>query len=192
MSITINGNGTVTGISAGGLPAGCITSATLASGVGGKVLQIQTATKTDQTNETLAGGAVSSSDISGLQVTITPSSSSNKIILTCTLTMSSYDNSFLFYKNGSVISGATGNADGTKKRVFGEQYLGSGYTMFGNTFQYVDTAGGTSAITYGPRIKNTGSASRIYYVNVNHQGRSGVGAYDIVGASTFTAMEIKA
>tara|TARA_B000000532_G_scaffold242380_1_gene236283 strand:+ start:53 stop:631 length:579 start_codon:yes stop_codon:yes gene_type:complete len=192
MSITINGNGTVTGISAGGLPAGCITSATLASGVGGKVLQIQTVTKTNQFNETLAAGAISSSDISGLQVTITPSSSSNKILLTCSLTMSSYDNGFLFYKNGSVISGATGDADGTKKRIFAEQYLGSGYTMFGNTFQYVDTAGGTSAITYGPRIKNTGSASRIYYVNVNHQGRSAVSKPDLVGASTFTAMEIAA
>ena len=30
MSITINGNGTVTGLSAGGLPAGSVTSATLA------------------------------------------------------------------------------------------------------------------------------------------------------------------
>ena len=192
MSITINGNGTVTGIAAGGLPAGCITSATLASGVGGKVLQIQTVTKTNQFNETLAAGAISSSDISGLQVTITPSSSSNKILLTCSLTMSSYDNGFLFYKNGSVISGATGDADGTKKRIFAEQYLGSGYTMFGNTFYYIDTAGGTSSITYGPRVMNTGSASRIHYVNVNHQGRSVISKPDLVGASTFTAMEIAA
>ena len=38
MAIQINGNGTITGISAGGLPAGTVTSATLASGVGGKVL----------------------------------------------------------------------------------------------------------------------------------------------------------
>ena len=30
MSITINGNGTISGISSGGLPAGSITSATLA------------------------------------------------------------------------------------------------------------------------------------------------------------------
>ena len=32
MPITINGNGTITGISSGGLPAGTVTSATLASG----------------------------------------------------------------------------------------------------------------------------------------------------------------
>ena len=33
MAIQINGNGTITGISAGGLPAGSVTSATLASGL---------------------------------------------------------------------------------------------------------------------------------------------------------------
>ena len=32
MAIQINGNGTITGISSGGLPAGTVTSATLASG----------------------------------------------------------------------------------------------------------------------------------------------------------------
>tara|TARA_Y100001938_G_C7753011_1_gene264814 strand:+ start:46 stop:453 length:408 start_codon:yes stop_codon:yes gene_type:complete len=35
MPITINGSGTVSGISAGGLPDGCIQSADLAAGVGG-------------------------------------------------------------------------------------------------------------------------------------------------------------
>ena len=32
MAIQINGNGTITGISAGGLPAGSVTTATLADG----------------------------------------------------------------------------------------------------------------------------------------------------------------
>tara|TARA_B100000123_G_scaffold149648_1_gene110642 strand:- start:542 stop:1099 length:558 start_codon:yes stop_codon:yes gene_type:complete len=36
MPIVLNGDGTVSGISAGGLPDGCITAADLASGVGGK------------------------------------------------------------------------------------------------------------------------------------------------------------
>jgi len=35
MAITINGNGTVTGISVGGLPDGCVDADTLASGAGG-------------------------------------------------------------------------------------------------------------------------------------------------------------
>ena len=41
MAIQINGNGTITGISAGGLPAGTVTSATLANSVTtGKILQV--------------------------------------------------------------------------------------------------------------------------------------------------------
>ena len=60
MAITINGTGTITGISAGGLPANCITAAdlattldlssntvTLPSGTGGKILQIVQTEKTD-------------------------------------------------------------------------------------------------------------------------------------------------
>ena len=41
MPITFNGNGTVTGLAVGGLPDGTVDADTLASGVGGKVLQIQ-------------------------------------------------------------------------------------------------------------------------------------------------------
>ena len=54
MPITLSGSGTVTGISAGGLPDGIIQSADLASGVGGKVLQVQYAQKTDTASNNLA------------------------------------------------------------------------------------------------------------------------------------------
>ena len=37
MAIQINGNGTITGISSGGLPAGSVTSATLAAGAGNQI-----------------------------------------------------------------------------------------------------------------------------------------------------------
>ena len=40
MPIVLNGSGTVSGISAGGLPDGIIQAADLASGVGGKILQV--------------------------------------------------------------------------------------------------------------------------------------------------------
>ena len=39
MAIAFNGAGTITGISAGGLPDGIIQEADFATGVGGKVLQ---------------------------------------------------------------------------------------------------------------------------------------------------------
>ena len=76
MAIQINGNGTITGISAGGLPAGTVTSATLASGVGGKVLQVVTAELTTQASVT----GTTHID-TGLTASITPTSASNKILI---------------------------------------------------------------------------------------------------------------
>ena len=45
MPITFNGNGTVTGLAVGGLPDGTVDQDTLATGVGGKVLQQKSAKK---------------------------------------------------------------------------------------------------------------------------------------------------
>ena len=82
MAIQINGNGTITGISAGGLPAGTVTSATLASGVGGKVLQVISAVKTDRQSST----SDSFVDITGLSASITPSATTSKVLVQVNLT----------------------------------------------------------------------------------------------------------
>ena len=87
MPIAINGSGTVTGISVGGLPDGivdadmlaanAVTAGKLATGVGGKILQVVQTTKTDvfTTNTT------SYSDITGMSANITMTSSSNKVLI---------------------------------------------------------------------------------------------------------------
>ena len=77
MPITLNGNGTVTGISAGGLPSGIIQSANLATGVGGKVLQFVSSKKlgTQSTDST------SFVDINDMSCTITPIASNSKIYI---------------------------------------------------------------------------------------------------------------
>ena len=90
MAITINGTETITGISAGGLPDNCVTAAdlattldlssntvTLPSGTGGKILQVQTVNKDSQFSTT----STSFVDVTDLSVSITPSSSSNKILV---------------------------------------------------------------------------------------------------------------
>ena len=77
MPIVLNGSGTITGISAGGLPDGIIQAADLASGVGGKILQVKQTIKTDTTSTTSLNSFV---DISGMRVSITPSSTAVSII----------------------------------------------------------------------------------------------------------------
>tara|TARA_R100001443_G_scaffold31146_3_gene45128 strand:- start:114 stop:656 length:543 start_codon:yes stop_codon:yes gene_type:complete len=68
MPLTLNGSGTVSGISAGGLPDGCIQSADLAAGVGaGKLLKVHYA----QTDTSVTINTPSRAD-TGLAITFTP------------------------------------------------------------------------------------------------------------------------
>ena len=59
---------------------GAITAAKLASGVGGKVLQVVSTTKTDTFTVSTANSS-DPADITGLSVAITPASSSNKVLV---------------------------------------------------------------------------------------------------------------
>ena len=89
MAITINGTGTVSGLSVGGLPDGSvatadladgvITSGKLATGVGGKVLQVKFDSTSTQTSS--SGWGTSNMVDTGLSCSLTPSSTSNKILI---------------------------------------------------------------------------------------------------------------
>ena len=96
MAITINGTGTITGISAGGLPDGSVTAAdiessldltgktvTLPSGTGGKILQVQYAVKKTVTSTSCANNT--RVVLTSFGVTITPSSTSSTIIVSMQL-----------------------------------------------------------------------------------------------------------
>jgi len=83
MPITIAGSGTITGISAGGLPDGVITTDDIAAsaitrakmGYAGAILQVVQTYKTSIFSTT----STTFVDITGLSVSITPSSASSKI-----------------------------------------------------------------------------------------------------------------
>jgi len=84
MAITINGTGSITGLTAGGLPDGSITSADLASGAitagalpSGSILQVVQTTKTDTTSTV----STSYTDISGMSRTITPVAADSNILV---------------------------------------------------------------------------------------------------------------
>ena len=86
MSITINGNGTITGISVGGLPDGivdtdmiannAVTNAKATGIAGGKILQVVTA---DTSTQVHSSSYTPTS--TGLSATITPSSTSSKVYI---------------------------------------------------------------------------------------------------------------
>ena len=201
MPVSINGQtGVVTGLAVGGLPDGtvdadtlasnAVTAGKLASGVGGKLLQVQSTTRTDTFSESLGVGALSAD---ALTVNITPSNASNKIFLIAHVSMGlNNDNevSWVFYKAGSLLTGAAGTADGNRKprtTVGDVRWSGTHHTFGG---QYLDTAGGTSQITYSVRLGHSANGTKTLYMNRSHTDDDY--AYDIRSQSTITVMEVAA
>tara|TARA_R110002167_G_scaffold207724_1_gene411788 strand:- start:266 stop:790 length:525 start_codon:yes stop_codon:yes gene_type:complete len=109
MTVTVFGNGTVTGISAGGLPDGCIQSADLASGTGGKVLQVLTAT--DSTSRSTTGTSFVTGSNS-LSVDMTLASTANKVLIICSLAVATNTANgqaiYTIYKDSTNIGPAAG------------------------------------------------------------------------------------
>ena len=201
MPVSINGNtGVVTGLAVGGLPDGtvdadtlasnAVTAGKLASGVGGKLLQVQSTTRTDTFSESLGVGALSAD---ALTVNITPSNASNKIFLIAHVSMGlNNDNevSWVFYKAGSLLTGAAGTADGNRKprtTVGDVRWSGTHHTFGG---QYLDTAGGTSQITYSVKLGHSANGTKTVYLNRSHTDDNY--AYDVRTQSTLTVMEVSA
>lgn len=201
MPVSINGNtGVITGVAVGGLPDGivdadmlasnAVTSGKLASGVGGKLLQVVSTTRTDTFSESLGVGALSAD---ALTVNITPSNANNKIFLTAHVSMGlNNDNevNWVFYKAGSLLTGAAGTADGNRKprtTVGDVRWSGTHHTFGG---QYLDTAGGTSQITYSVKLGHSANGTKTVYLNRSHTDDNY--AYDVRTQSTITAMEVSA
>ena len=167
MSITINGNGTVTGLSAGGLPAGSVTSATLASGVGGKVLQVvQTPfTGTDSQSVSSGGNWVPTAP----KCSITPSNATNKILVQANITAALAQNTHGMYltvlKAGNPLF--VGDVDGSNmERVSVGTFSYNDYNFGTFFFNYLDTAGSAgSAIEYSIRLSHDSGSSTTIYLN---------------------------
>ena len=143
MPVSINGNtGVITGIAVGGLPDGIVDGDTLATGVGGKVLQVVNTVKTD----VFSGQSVSNAfvDITGLTLSITPSSSSNKILIEFDVCMGSNNGC----RNGLLLSRSIGggsyevvtraNADGSRIRVTTIGSAANQYTPQYQSFSKLD------------------------------------------------------
>ena len=170
MAIQINGNGTITGISVGGLPNGivdtdmlaanAVSSAKLASGVGGKILQVVTGTTTSQlykSNNTTYGDT-------GLTATITPSSGTKILVI---INQPVYTGSYNYTGNSIMYIKALRDSTELTQTQFGQDTEANGRweELWGTfNFTYLDTHGadGSTAVTYKTQYK--GSSSTEAYV----------------------------
>ena len=155
MPITLNGSGTVSGISAGGLPDGIIQSADLAAGVGGKILQVVQATKGDVFTTT----STSNVDVTGLSASITPASTSNKILvivyLNALVTESTnrYGGRMQLVRDSTDI--ARGAAAGNRVRC-STGLSGDGDIFAQNVgINFLDTPSSTSSLTYKVQVAHS-------------------------------------
>ena len=92
MPVTINGNGSITGLSVGGLGSGVVNTATLANGAAsgskltmpsGSVIQTKVVTY-DTSTGSIATSGDTLTTVSQLALSITPTSANSKFFLTCT------------------------------------------------------------------------------------------------------------
>lgn len=155
MAITINGSGTISGISAGGLPDGSVTAADLASGAitsgalpSGSVLQV-----VQGINSTYASTSSSTYADVGMAQSITPSSSSSKILILISAslanTSSSTNNNVRILRNATEIEEFS--------RV---SFCSAAHVNAQNFFAYLDSPSTTSATTYKLQYKTDGGTFR--------------------------------
>ena len=200
MPIAINGSGTVTGISVGGLPDGivdadmlaanAVTSGKLASGVGGKILQVKQTVKSD----IFSDSGTTYVDITGLTVSITPTSSSNKILVSSSICFGAANNGYLavrLFRNSTVIAQpttATGNQQNCTFSV-GVPYDAAGeYKLYTVSYQFLDDAQDTNAHVYKYQMANFVVGTQNFYVNRSYNDTNY--SYIHRGVSTITAMEV--
>jgi hypothetical protein len=156
-----------------------------AAGGGGKILQVITTNKTD----TFTTTSTSLVDITGLSVTITPTSSTSRILVMFSVNYSleqSNGQQYLQLLRGSTAI-AQGDAAGGRSQTSGQGAPVAGYAMTNYALSFVDSPATTSATTYKIQTRITGSTGCINRTFSDIDS----GVYPR-GISTITVMEIAA
>ena len=156
------------------------------SGGFGKILQVVQTVKTDVTSFS-SNSSSTYADISGMSASITPSSSSNKILVSFVINVSTStsdrNNSIKLLRGSTAICVGT---EGTSLNVTMADKTFSNKYMMNFTHQFLDSPSTTSATTYKLQWACEGSGgNQTYYLNRKGSG-TGEGT-----ASTITLMEVE-
>ena len=172
MPIVLNGSGTVTGISVGGLPDGLIQSADLASGVGGKIVNYAVTYKTDT-----ASSDVSYPTRTGdlIFIDYAAANSNNKLLIMANLAICNQNSNRTygeFYIGGSIATASLSDASSSRGRSsFVAQQNSDNERMFLMHHNYIHGGSGTTATSstrYSYRFFHENSSARTVYLNRSH------------------------
>jgi len=155
----------------------------------GTVLQVIQTQKTD----TFSTSSSSFVDITGLSVSITPTSASNKILVSFVVQIAP-TNSGWFGTQAKLLRNSTdiavGDASGSNPRVTidASTNVQNSVLILPFTMQWLDSPASASSVTYKLQLRNTQSQNTI----VNKSTYSGSTEQNSMVASTITVMEIAA
>tara|TARA_B100000424_G_scaffold257573_1_gene238627 strand:- start:496 stop:1161 length:666 start_codon:yes stop_codon:yes gene_type:complete len=163
---------------------------------GGKILQVVSVTKTNTASFSVGSGGQYSYTDTSFRATITPASASNKILIQVIASVSVDSSQWIhisLQKDGSDISGAIGDADGSRNRA--THFQGYPPDGFDKTVPvpilYLDTAGNTTSRYYNLGFSHTSGLTRTMYLN--RSGSTDNNNFNYARPiSTITVMEIAA
>ena len=159
----------------------------------GHVVQAKTATKTD----TQSTSSNSFTDITGLSVSITPSSTNSKILVLCTVCISStfYWCPVRVLRDSTQIN-APDAAGSHRKLVNGVQTntAAGAYMLLTVPITVLDSPSSTSALTYKAQyaLLSTSGSYTAWINKTNRDEDNSAGGYDPRGSSSITVLEIGA
>lgn len=198
MAITINGDGTLTGVSVGGLPDGivdtdmlatdAVSAAKIQAGAGGKILQVVQTVKTDSAAQAAQS---TMADIPGMSVAITPSSTSSKVLVRIGLGVigtatAERGVTFTLVRDSTNIGIGDDPGNGNERATFATQAGDTGYMEGGVFYEFLDSPATTSEVTYKLQWQTYSNAS----IYLNRSGSTTGAEWNKSGSSTITAMEV--
>ena len=154
----------------------------------GAVLQVVSATKTDKQSTTSA----TPSDVTGLSVTITPTSTSSKILVVTNINFGGGLNPYAAF---DVLRGSSKITEGTYPTgnqvaatiAVGGDANNFNYKTMTASHNFLDSPASTSALTYKVQFASTYNSVALI---INTTEKTDNASYIIGGTSTITVMEI--
>jgi hypothetical protein len=154
------------------------------NGSGQIIVQVISVIKTD----TFTTTSSTFTDITGLSVTITPTSASNRILVMYSVmsgTSSSQGSNIRLVRNSTNI--AIGDVAGSRTQVTSNAFATNSNNLINmQNMNFLDSPATTSATTYKLQIQSDNSSTQ----SVNRNVRDDNASYDPRGVSTITVMEI--
>ena len=160
---------------------------------GGKILQVDQTFKTDA----FSRSSTTFGDITGMNVSITPASTSNKILITCHLSVGTQGNGYVGFRllrDSTNIGHSTAldnqNSANTRDSAFafGDESSQATYKLNTVSYSFLDSPSSTSSLTYKLTVRTWSSTT----FRLNRPQSIGNAAYTMAGTSSITAMEVAA